>query len=362
MTTKLGGYCDKVLEAGWLMAVMLVPLFFNVYSSRVFEPDKLTLIRSIATVMVAAWLIKVLEASTHPATGGNSADAETADTERQSFRTWLTKVPLVLPTLAMVVLYIISTAASLVPGVSLFGSYQRLQGTYTTFSYIIVFFMLLQGLRQREQIDRLITAILLSSLSVSLYGIIQHDKLDPLPWGGDVTSRVAANMGNAIFVAAYLIMTLPLALYRLVENLVSIADADRPQQTAGFIVVYLILLVAQFGVWLKFGFVGGLASGLGAILIVILGSLFLDRPIARFALLGAYSFILVAQTVTILFSQSRGPWLGLLAGLYVFVLLALTLLRRRAADQSPLDTPGAPARHWIRGSPACWWASRRLTP
>jgi tetratricopeptide (TPR) repeat protein len=340
LTTKLGLFCDKVLEAGWLMAVVLVPLFFNVYSSRVFEPDKLTLLRSIALLMVAAWLIKILEASVHGAQGGNPSNdeqAEAAGRERRSLREWLTSVPLVLPTLALVLLYIVSTAASVVPGVSLFGSYQRLQGTYTTFSYVVIFFMLIQGLRQREQLDRLITAVLLSSMSVSLYGIIQHDKLDPLPWGGDVTSRVAANMGNAIFVAAYLVMTLPLALYRLVENLTAIADPDRPRQTAGFIAIYLVLLMAQFAVWLRFGFVGGLASGLGTILIVILGSLFLDRPITRFALLGAYSFILVAQTVTILFSQSRGPWLGLLAGLYVFVLLALTLLRRQAADQSPLS-------------------------
>src|SRR5574337_122300 len=37
-----------LIEAGWLAAVVVVPLFFNVYSSRVFEPDKLTTLRSIA--------------------------------------------------------------------------------------------------------------------------------------------------------------------------------------------------------------------------------------------------------------------------------------------------------------------------
>ena len=59
--TKLGAYCEKLIEAGWLAAVVVVPLFFNVYSSRVFEPDKITLLRSIAVLMAVAWLIKTME-------------------------------------------------------------------------------------------------------------------------------------------------------------------------------------------------------------------------------------------------------------------------------------------------------------
>ena len=340
MTTKLSVYCDKIIEAGWLLAVILVPLFFNVYSSRVFEPDKLTLLRSIVLVMIVAWLIKILER----VSWGSAGDQETeddpdtgADDGGGAFRRWLIDVPMVLPTLLMVFVYIISTISSVVPGVSLLGSYQRLQGTYTTFSYIVVFFMILQGMRKRAQLDRLVTAVLLSSLSVSLYGMIQHDKLDPLPWGGDVTSRVAANMGNAIFIAAYLIMAIPLALGRVIEALGKIIDPERTQRSAAFTVLYLVLVVGQMAVWMKYGFLAGIFSGLGLILLVVVGSLFLERPVAQFALLGAYSFILVSQLIALLFSQSRGPWLGMLTGLYIFVLLALTSLRRRASDQSRLS-------------------------
>ena len=334
MTTKLSVYCDKVIETGWLLAVALIPLFFNVYSNRVFEPDKLTLLRSIALVVVVAWLIKVLEQMNPGPQTGSQADGATAASGREAFRRWLLETPLVLPTLAMVVVYLISTIASVVPGVSLLGSYQRLQGTYTTFSYLILFFMILQGMRRRDQLDRLITAVLISSLSVSLYGIVQHNKLDPLPWGGDTTSRVAANMGNAIFVAAYLIMTLPLALGRLIETLGRIVDWGQSGRSVAFVVGYLVLLLAQLAIWMRFGYMAGIFSGLLLIGIVVLASLFLNRPMVHFALLGAYSFIFSAQTMTIIFSQSRGPWLGLLAGLYIFVLLALTSLRRLATDQS----------------------------
>ncbi|MFQ6058830.1 MAG: hypothetical protein ACE5MB_08155, partial [Anaerolineae bacterium] len=116
MTTKLSLFCDKVIEAGWLAAVIVTPLFFNVYSSRVFEPDKLTILRSIALVMALAWGIKVLEA-------GLSI---------RSTQYAIRNTPLVLPTLILAAVYILATITSVAPRLSLWGSYERLQGTYTT--------------------------------------------------------------------------------------------------------------------------------------------------------------------------------------------------------------------------------------
>ncbi|MFZ2361136.1 MAG: hypothetical protein WA040_17480, partial [Anaerolineae bacterium] len=60
MTTKLSRLCEAFIEAGWLAAVIVAPLFFNVHSSRVFEPDKISLLRSIALLMAVAWLIKAI--------------------------------------------------------------------------------------------------------------------------------------------------------------------------------------------------------------------------------------------------------------------------------------------------------------
>jgi tetratricopeptide (TPR) repeat protein len=274
MHTKLSIFCDKVIEAGWLVAVIVVPLFFNVYSDRVFEPDKLTLLRSIALMMVTAWIIKTLEAG--------SWKSEVGD--------WKTilRTPLVLPTLLLMMVYILATLASVTPRVSLWGSYQRLQGTYTTFSYIVIFFLALQGLRTREQIERVVTVAILVSLPISLYGILQHYNRDPLPWAADVTGRVASNMGNSIFVAAYLIMVVPLTLARVVESFSAILTDEE-----------------------------------GATSNVVLAT--------------CYVFILAAQLICIFFSQSRGPLMGLLAGLFSFVLLSLILLRQRARDRTSLN-------------------------
>jgi tetratricopeptide (TPR) repeat protein/O-antigen ligase len=289
MRTKLSMFCDKVLEAGWLLAVILAPLFFNVYSSRVFEPDKLSMVRSIALVMIVAWLIKVVDGS---AWGLGPSDARKTNTseEEQGPSLWqrLADVPLVLPTMLLVGAYLLSTILSVAPRISLWGSYMRLQGTYTTFSYIVIFFLMLNTIRRQEQVDRLCNTVILTSLPISLYGILQHYNLDSLPWSGDVTTRVAANMGNSIFVAAYLIMATPITLARLLES-------------------FSILLKEQEG------------------------------SISHALLAGCYTFVMSVQVICIFFTQSRGPWLGLFGGLYVFMLVGLISLRRSISDQSPLN-------------------------
>ena len=279
MQTKLSKWCEAIIEAGWLAALIIVPLFFNVYSARVFEPDKLSLLRSIALVMAGAWLVKFIETTLA------RADSRTTDEEKATARPgpWarIRKTPLVLPTLLLVLAYLISTVFSLSPRISWWGSYQRLQGTYTTFSYIIIFFLVLGHLRSREQLERLIYAVILTSLPISIYGWVQHVGRDPLPWGGDVETRVASNMGNSIFVAAYLIMAFFLTVDRLLRS-------------------FRRLLMEQ------------------------------SSSVADSIQAGCYLFVIVVQLLCIFFTQSRGPWLGLLGGLYVFVLLVLITLSQRA--------------------------------
>ena len=263
MRTRVSVFCDKVIEAGWLAALVIVPLFFNIYSQRVFEPDKLSLLRSIALVMGVAWIVRFVEGLINPVssvssvpraqtareeTAGNGVESTVASgAARPSIWQRVIKTPLVLPTLLLILVYLVSTALSVVPSVSLLGSYQRLQGTYTTLSYIVVFFLMLQGLRTKQQLNRVITVAILVSFPIALYGLVQHFGLDPLPWGGNVTDRVASNMGNAIFVAAFLIMIVPLTLARLMENWKEAAGKfDRFDALLGLI-SFVVLAVALLG-------------------------------------------------------------------------------------------------------------------
>ena len=76
---NLTNYCDTIIEMGWLAALIIVPLFFNLYSRRSFEPDKVSLLHTIALVMVTAWLFKMISGGPayHPLVALNRAKAVT---------------------------------------------------------------------------------------------------------------------------------------------------------------------------------------------------------------------------------------------------------------------------------------------
>jgi tetratricopeptide (TPR) repeat protein/O-antigen ligase len=191
--------------------------------------------------------------------------------------------PLVGPALLLGGVYILTTVLSIVPRLSLWGSYERLQGTYTTLSYLVIFFLVMQTLRTREQMERLITAILLTSWPIALFGLMQHYGLDPLPWGTDVRRRIISTIGNPIFLAAYLIMVIPLTARRFLQTLAGLHSQKQRRSSA-----YLLIT--------------------------------------------CYALLLLAQILCLLFTQSRGPWLGFLGGLFSFLfLLALVGGRRRVA-------------------------------
>ncbi len=283
MPTRLSRYCEGVMEAAWLAAALLVPVFFNIYSSRIFEPDKIAILRSLALIVLAAWIVKLVETGRWR--------WEHAQPGEGVVRSIL-RLPLIIPVTAFAAIYLISTMFSVTQRVSLWGSYQRLQGTYTTFSYLAIFAALLGNLRRREQVERLITTIIISSLPVSLYGFLQRYKIDPIPWGGDVSRRIASNMGNSIFVAAYLIMVFPLTLGRIIDSFRSIWQGSA-EQGAG-----------QPGIEKQNAWQSQNGS--------------LTAQVARGTV---YVFTAAVQLIAIYMSGSRGPTLGLLAGGVVFLVL-----------------------------------------
>ncbi|MCP4418503.1 MAG: tetratricopeptide repeat protein [Chloroflexi bacterium] len=274
METKLSRWCDGLIEVGWLFVVIAIPLFFNIHSDRVFEPDKLTLMRSIAVLMAVAWLVKF---------------ADLRQWEQGARLRWgaddsFWRMPFLLIVTLLALVYLVSALFSVTPSVSWAGSYQRLQGTYTTLAYIVIFGTTIATMRNRAQVRRLVTAVIITSIPIAFYGLLQHFELDPLPWAGDVSNRIAGQMGNAIFIAAYLIMAVPLTVARIIASFTNILSDEE-------------------------------LSGAD----VIRSS--------------AYIFTAAIQLIAIYWSGSRGPWLGLGAGLFAFILVVLVGLRSAAEDR-----------------------------
>ena len=266
VSTRLSLFCNQIIEAGWLVAIVLIPLHFNHFSSQVFEPDKIVLLRSIAVLMALAWLIKTVERRGTRKQEITSSSAPPVPAPRRS----LTQHPVVILALLFLVSYLLSAGLSILPRLSLWGYDERLYGLYTAAAYLVFFFSLLGLLRTRPQVERLITTTLLASVPVAFYGLLQAFNADPLDWLTPTTDRIPSTMGNPIFLGATLSMIVPLTLYRLMET----------------------------------------------------------ARKRRFLLLGGYLLVLAVQLACILFTQSRGPVLGLMSGL-LFGGLLWTLTRHR---------------------------------
>ncbi|MGH2543033.1 MAG: hypothetical protein ACRDIB_09560, partial [Ardenticatenaceae bacterium] len=114
MPTKLSAFAARVAESGWLAALVVVPILFNLYTERIFEEDKIPLMRSIALIVFVALVVWVVERGR----GGLQIEGRP-----------LWKMPIILLALLLTGAYLLATVFSIVPRISFWGAYIRRQGT-----------------------------------------------------------------------------------------------------------------------------------------------------------------------------------------------------------------------------------------
>ena len=273
MRTKLSVFCGGLIEAGGLAAVILLPAYMSIYSARIFEMSKSALLRSIALVMLLAWLVGAVER-------WQSTRSKQEDRGMLQQALGALRRPMILPILLVVLTYFIATATSVWPRASIRGSYRRNQGTYTFLSYVVIFLTLWHTVRRRQQVERLVLFGVLTSVPLAWYAVMQHFGVDAIVWGQDVSTRVTATLGNPIFVGAYLIMVVPLTVKQILDTVLALKSRS-------------------------------------------------DAGPVHVAALVVFSVILLLQMTALVFTQSRGPFIGFIAGGFFFLLLAVASRRRR---------------------------------
>jgi O-antigen ligase len=219
------------LERGGWLAAFLLPLLFNPLAlNDPFEPTKTLFFQMIVLGMavVAVW------------PGG----------EKEKW--WLPN-PLAVPVWLYGVIVGLATAVSIDARTSLWGSNIYGHGTITTLALLLFFFLLTTALRHTRQIDQLINIILIGSVPVALYGLIQYAGLDPIEWSPHSISPIHSTMGRSNYLGSYLAMIIPFTLVRLIQ---SRADAQRNRLVAYGILLLLQLSCLLFtlarGAWLGF--------------------------------------------------------------------------------------------------------------
>lgn len=174
----------------------------------------------------------------------------------------------------------LSSLLAVEPIEALLGSFHRAQGLATQLFWLVLFVALIAWAQARRVRERLFSALVLSSIPVSAYGLLQRCGLDPLPWSLDMSERCSSTLGNPVFLGGYLAMLLPTTAYLAIQSW----QVVRPGS-------------GQRGKW------------------------------------PYYFAAFVLQVVALWATGSRGPLLGAVTGMSVFAGLTLALrgLRRRAA-------------------------------
>ena len=304
-------WIHRSLETLWLLTVVLVPLAFlgrsyGEWSSVIgsFELPKIVLLRTLVSLMAVLWLIEWALSPHHP--DGRSTAQPSLRPSPMGWPgrlwSWLNSQPTHWFMLA-VALYLastlISTALSPSISVSLWGDVpgQDSYGAYTVIAYVLLFCVIATHLKTPAQLWRLSGAIVAMGLLVAGYSILQeygHDFLDLREPPN--TGRSSSTLGIAVFAGAVLLMTIPVSLMAVAASL------KRNVATTGFwwrvalwtpilaIQILGIIFTLSRGPWLGTAFALMVFFGLTA---VFVGWRQLGRPALVLALAGILTFMVL---------------------------------------------------------------------
>ena len=280
-------WIHRAIEGLWLLTVILVPLAFlgrefgelsSVIGS--FELPKIALLRTFVGLMVALWLIEwglqglitrsSVSVDVFLSLRPNAVIAGLSSWLRASPTRWLT-----LAAACFLGTTLLSTVLSASIEMSLWGEVpgQDSYSTYTTVAYVFLFAVIVTHLKTASQLWRLLGAIVVMGVLVAGYAILQHyghDILDLMVPPNAV--RATSTVSNPILVGAILLMTISISVVGATITL------QGSMRSAGF--------------WWK---------------------------------LGLWGPVLTVQLLGLLFTYSRGPWVGTAAAVVALVGLLAAL-------------------------------------
>ncbi|MGL5017289.1 MAG: O-antigen ligase family protein, partial [Luteolibacter sp.] len=221
---RLSRFAAGVQEACWLGAACVIPLLVNPRAVELgYSPFKYGIWIMLSAIGIAAWIVRaVLSGSIKP-----------------SFYKNPLIIVLGLPGLSGLV----SAWLSVNGPSSIWGAPETFQGIAAWLAALAMAALVGCNLRTPEQFHRLVSVIILSGFAAGLLAILQQAGLDPSHPRLLEEFRAHSTAGHAIYLAGYLLMTIPLTIWRLLE-MRRLAGVSR---WAVAIVGTLILLVQVIG-------------------------------------------------------------------------------------------------------------------
>jgi hypothetical protein len=207
-------FTERALEATWLAAAFLIPVMVmdENFMLGFIQVVKVSVFRTLGLTIIALyafdWALSTRrQLAEAPPTQGPIADAW------QQLRFYPGRW-IIYGAAAVLVANLISLAFSPVKSIGWYGidAGWDTYGLYSILGYMAFFVVVATKLRTRAQIQRLIWTLTGASILVSIYGIGQHFGVDWLRNDQTPVRRAALTFGNPIFGPAYLVMTIPLTI------------------------------------------------------------------------------------------------------------------------------------------------------
>lgn len=216
---RLRGYCDTGVQVSLMALFLVVPLAFYTYTHDVFEINKLTAFRFFLLLALGAYLTRLVwvrdlawrPSSLVPALGLLAASA------------------------------LLSTLFTNNTLTSVFGVYEDYEGILTIAAYLLLWGLVHQHVRCLGQVRMLLITLVAAGVLATGYGVAQNFGWDFVLWNPNTynANRLFGSLGNPNFLAAYGLMTLPVAGLLLL-------GARRKHGKGWLLAAVLVMLLAIF--------------------------------------------------------------------------------------------------------------------
>jgi tetratricopeptide (TPR) repeat protein len=313
-------YFDFALEIFFLILVFLAPTVFDRRIGIVFSGTKTAVIRVLVLIVLTIWASKILIFREHK----------------------FIRAKLDWPVVSYMLACTIATLTSVHVLVSFMGFYGRYEGLSTIYVWGLLYFIVTNFIKTKEQFRRIFIASITAATLMSIYGIIQRLGTDPYSWGGVITwQRVIATIGQPNFLAAYVIMSFFFGLSFLVMDkrrpMKETADGKpkhnfkKRDRLVDLVIEQLTILLPFIGVSTAFLVMIYAVNTTNFLLLVISWAVittlamifvFASRDIEPMVLDGLLFVSLPLIYICILFTQSRGGLLAFFAAGVLFIMLA----------------------------------------
>jgi O-antigen ligase len=254
------------------MVAVFLPLFFNPYARQSIEAGKVNLFLVITFAMLVVAIVSLYQEMDE----GNAWQTLRIFA-REKIKKLTTDNPLLIPAIVYAIIYILAAAFSTVPATSWWGISTKL-GTMTVLYTVLFFILLTSSIQSKPQIERLITSLIIGSIPVCIYGLVQFLGFDPIDWITGSISPVHSTLGYSLYFGAYLALVIPFTFSRIILG---------NRLTWVYLVVLLLQVSSLFftlarGAWL--GFIFGCA--------LLLWLLLFRWRKKRLAILSAFTILL----------------------------------------------------------------------